>query len=342
MPRHQRAQAAAHGAASASPACGMAAAIPRCQSLDHAHRARAATARSRFFNGAVDIGQGSTPCCRRSPPTRWALPLDAFRSGGGRHRPDADAGKTSASRQTFVSGNAAGSRARTCAQRSCASPMPAPTRSSAWRWQPLAESATATAARSVDLADLAACMPDEAAIVLLGGEGTLGSADHGARCERPGRPLRHLRLRRADGGGGGRHGARHRKVLQHRRRARCRPRHQPDAGRGPDPRRHRPRPRPGADGGVHPRPHREPARLSDPHGRRHAARSRSPDRGCGAHGPVRRQGRRRAGADRHRARDPRAIRHATGRAHHARVPAPPRSRVARRRSAQQRAGNAES
>ena len=44
----------------------------------------------------------------------------------------------------------------------------------------------------------------------------------------------------------------------------------PTAGRRPDPRRHRAGHRPRADGGIHPRPHREPARLPDPDLRRHA------------------------------------------------------------------------
>ena len=58
---------------------------------------------------------------------------------------------------------------------------------------------------------------------------------------------------------------------QDHRRARCRPRDQPAAGRGPDRGRHRAGHRHGADGGIHPRPHREPARLSDPDHRRRAA-----------------------------------------------------------------------
>ena len=87
-------------------------------------------------------------------------------------------------------------------------------------------------------------------------------------------------------------------------RARCRPRHQSDAGRRPDRGRHRAGPRPGADGGVLPRPRREPARLSDPDHRRHAAGRVHPDRGCLARRPVRRQGHRRAGADPDRAGDP--------------------------------------
>ena len=72
------------------------------------------------------------------------------------------------------------------------------------------------------------------------------------------------------------------RLLHDPRRARRRPRDQPDPGRGPDPRRHRAGHRHGADGGVRQRPHRQPARLSDPDRRRRAAdrgapRSRIPE-----------------------------------------------------------------
>ena len=80
----------------------------------------------------------------------------------------------------------------------------------------------------------------------------------------------------------------------------------PTLGRRPDPRRHRAGPRPRADGGVHPRPHREPARLPDPDRRRHAADQTYLIEDPEPRRAVRRQGRRRAGADRHRAGDPRA------------------------------------
>ena len=59
-----------------------------------------------FFNGAVDIGQGSTTVLCRSPPMRSACRRKSSLVVGDTDL-TADAGKTSASRQTFVSGNAA-------------------------------------------------------------------------------------------------------------------------------------------------------------------------------------------------------------------------------------------
>ena len=60
-----------------------------------------------FFNGAVDIGQGSSTVLQQIAADALALPLQAFRMVVGDTDLTADAGKTSASRQTFVSGNAA-------------------------------------------------------------------------------------------------------------------------------------------------------------------------------------------------------------------------------------------
>ena len=210
------------------------------------------------------------PCCCRSPPTRSACRRRNSTLVVGDTDLTADAGKTSASRQTFVSGNAArlaalDLRAKDPGARQC--------RRGCAACRSTARACTIGAgegSRRIDLATLAGRCDG----VVLEGDRHLGPADHAARRERPGRALRHLRLCRADGGGRGRSRARHGEGAVDRRRARCRPRHQPDADRGPDPRRHRPGPRPGADGGVHPRPHREPARLSDPDRRRHAARSR--------------------------------------------------------------------
>jgi CO/xanthine dehydrogenase Mo-binding subunit len=60
-----------------------------------------------FFNGAVDIGQGSSTVLLQIAADALGLPLRAFRMVVGDTDLTADAGKTSASRQTFVSGNAA-------------------------------------------------------------------------------------------------------------------------------------------------------------------------------------------------------------------------------------------
>ncbi|HKD58804.1 MAG TPA: molybdopterin cofactor-binding domain-containing protein, partial [Hyphomicrobiaceae bacterium] len=60
-----------------------------------------------FCNGAVDIGQGSSTVLLQIAAEALGLPLEAFRMVVGDTDLTADAGKTSASRQTLVSGNAA-------------------------------------------------------------------------------------------------------------------------------------------------------------------------------------------------------------------------------------------
>jgi CO/xanthine dehydrogenase Mo-binding subunit len=60
-----------------------------------------------FWNGAVDIGQGSTTVLTQIAADALGLPVSAFRLVVGDTDLTADAGKTSASRQTFVSGKAA-------------------------------------------------------------------------------------------------------------------------------------------------------------------------------------------------------------------------------------------
>ncbi|NKC33178.1 molybdopterin-dependent oxidoreductase [Roseomonas sp. BU-1] len=60
-----------------------------------------------LFNGAVDIGQGSTTVLAQICADALGLPLDQFRFVLGDTALTHDAGKTSASRQTFVSGRAA-------------------------------------------------------------------------------------------------------------------------------------------------------------------------------------------------------------------------------------------
>ncbi|MBV8765866.1 MAG: molybdopterin-dependent oxidoreductase, partial [Hyphomicrobiales bacterium] len=60
-----------------------------------------------FFNGAVDIGQGSTTVLTQIAADALGLPVSAFTIVAGDTDKTADAGKSSASRQTFVSGKAA-------------------------------------------------------------------------------------------------------------------------------------------------------------------------------------------------------------------------------------------
>ncbi len=60
-----------------------------------------------FYNGAVDIGQGSTTVLTQIAADALGLPVEAFTLVTGDTGKTADAGKSSASRQTFVSGKAA-------------------------------------------------------------------------------------------------------------------------------------------------------------------------------------------------------------------------------------------
>ena len=60
-----------------------------------------------FFNGAVDIGQGSTTVLTQIAADALGVAPETFRLVVGDTGLTADAGKTSASRQTFVSGKAA-------------------------------------------------------------------------------------------------------------------------------------------------------------------------------------------------------------------------------------------
>jgi len=60
-----------------------------------------------LFNGAVDVGQGSSTVLLQIAADALGLPVHQFAFVGGDTDLTGDAGKTSASRQTFVSGNAA-------------------------------------------------------------------------------------------------------------------------------------------------------------------------------------------------------------------------------------------
>ena len=113
------------GAASASPACGTAAATPRCRTprpsalgLKPDGRVRAVSGRGRHRPG---LQHGHR---RRFAPTRSARRSTRFDLVGADTDMTPDCGKTSASRQTFVTGNAAllagaGDAARDPAARQC-------------------------------------------------------------------------------------------------------------------------------------------------------------------------------------------------------------------------------
>ena len=155
--------------------------------------------------------------------------------------------------------------------------------------------------------------------IVLEGVGTWDPPTTAARRERPGRPLRHLRLRRADGGGGGGHRARH-----HQGRARSSPR---TTSAAPSTRRWwRARSTAASRQGLGLALMEEfiPGRTENLHDYLIPTVGDMPrdqdlsDRGRRAGWSLRRQGRRRAGADRHRAGHP--LRHPPRhrRAHHPR------------------------
>jgi CO/xanthine dehydrogenase Mo-binding subunit len=118
-PRRRRAtrRAACCATASAWPACGTASATPACRTLRDADRARHRRA-AHFLNGAVDIGQGSDTVLAQIAAEALGLPVAALVQVNGDTARTPDAGKTSASRQTFVSGRARWRRRWTCARRS--------------------------------------------------------------------------------------------------------------------------------------------------------------------------------------------------------------------------------
>ena len=91
---------------------GTAAATPRCRTPRRSASASPATARVVLHQGAIDIGQGSSTVIAQIAADALGLPLAAFRFVAGDTHLTPDAGKTSASRQTVVSGRAAEAAAR--------------------------------------------------------------------------------------------------------------------------------------------------------------------------------------------------------------------------------------
>ena len=236
-----------------------------------------------LFQGAVDIGQGSNTVIAQICADALGAPIRQFDLVSADTDVTPDCGKTSASRQTFVSGNAAALAAR--AMRREILRLANVGEDAKLRFETgVVAIADAAGERRIELAAL----PVNAAGFVRRSRRDVRSADDAARRERPGRSLRRVRLGRAYGGDRGRRGARARQSAAPRLRARRRPGDQSDARRRPDRRRRGAGPRPRADGGVLPRQGREPARLSDPDDRRHAAGRVHPDRGRLFGRPVRR------------------------------------------------------
>jgi CO/xanthine dehydrogenase Mo-binding subunit len=103
-----------------------------------------------FFNGAVDIGQGSSTVLVQIAADALGLPPHAFRLVVGDTDLTEDAGKTSASRQTFVSGNAARLAAEDLRRKILALGVRVRTRS--WRWWGGLSIVDGEASREIDLA----------------------------------------------------------------------------------------------------------------------------------------------------------------------------------------------
>jgi aldehyde oxidoreductase len=88
--------------------------------LDHPHRACRRRARSSCIRGATDIGQGSNTVIAQIAAEALGLPLVGLPPDRPRYRADAGCGKTSASRQTYVTGRAAKAAAEACGPKSSA------------------------------------------------------------------------------------------------------------------------------------------------------------------------------------------------------------------------------
>ncbi len=98
------------GAGSASPPCGTAAATPPLSNPSTMRVGLAADGRVVLFQGAVDIGQGSNTVLAQILADTLGIRLDRIDLVRADTDRTADAGKTSASRQTFVSGQAVHAR----------------------------------------------------------------------------------------------------------------------------------------------------------------------------------------------------------------------------------------
>ena len=212
-----------------------------------------------LYNGAVDIGQGSNTILTQIAADALGLPMGQFRIVMGDTDLTADAGKTSASRQTFVSGKAAELAGRDLRRKLIELLETSPDAVLSLEGSVI-KARDAKGEHQYDLAWLPATPRDRRAAR----RRHIRSAHEPAGCRRPGRALCHLCIRRADGGGRSGLRPRHGEGARHRRRARRRQGHQSDPGRGADPGRHHPGPGPGIDGRIPAGQDREPARLPDP------------------------------------------------------------------------------
>ena len=123
-----------------------------------------------FFNGAVDIGQGSSTVLLQIAADALGLPPQAFRMVVGDTDLTADAGKTSASRQTFVSGNAARLAAEDLRRKILALANAGPAAKLTLDG-PRLTIADGESSREIDLASIRSTQPTEFAAVVLEGLG---------------------------------------------------------------------------------------------------------------------------------------------------------------------------
>ena len=300
------------GAARASPACGTASATPRFPIHQPCAWGSSRRGGSMLYNGAVDIGQGSNTIMIQIAADALGVAPSAIRLVMGDTDLTEDAGKTSASRQTFVSGKAAraggaGAPARD-SETNCNAGEDARIE--------LGEGEVVSDGRRAVLEALRTARADNAATCCR----ACGSFDppttHARSRTARAFPMRPMASPRRWRRWPSMSGSALVKVLTDGRRPRCRQGDQPDAGRRTDPWRHRPGAGLRAHGGICAGAHREPARLPDPDVRRHAGDRDHPDRGCRAARTLRRQGHRRAGADPDRAGDPLGDRECDRGAHH--------------------------
>ena len=174
-----------------------------------------------FWNGAVDIGQGSTTVLTQIAADALGLPVSAFELVVGDTDLTLDAGKTSASRQTFVSGKAAQLAGEALRAKILRLTNAGPGARISLDGARLGVSDGGSADRGGPRA-----LARPGRWHCAGRYWHLRSADHAARRQGPGRTLCHLRFCRPDCLRRCRSRPRHREGAHHRGRARCRPHHQ--------------------------------------------------------------------------------------------------------------------
>ena len=176
-----------------------------------------------LHQGAVDIGQGSNTVIAQICADALGLPLGAFRLKSGDTGITPDAGKTSASRQTFVSGKAAEKAGRALREKILRFANVSAEGRAFLRRRGAGRHDEGGERRRIDLA--ASCRRCRRLRVRR--DRDLRSADAAARRQGPGQALCRLWLWRADRRARGRHAARHREAGEDHRRARCRQGDQP-------------------------------------------------------------------------------------------------------------------